>query len=199
MRFKMWKPATCGSNYERNMNQGSNPPSGQPGGGKGRRRRRGRRGPATQGAHPHQSGQGLSQGPSHGPGQQRHGKARKSGHRPGGRPGQNQPGSGISRGGLPIATFPRAAQFQQRCDVSDPPLLALLRHSGRLRIRQPSETLASALGSARGTRQGRYRRSRGNTDPGPVDRAPRGTGLQRLRRMLGRVRATPDRLFADGV
>src|SRR5215469_12255434 len=75
----------------------------------------------------------------------------------------------------------------------------LLRHSGRLRIRQPSETLAPALGSARGTRQGRCRRSKGNTDLGPVDRASRGTGLQRLRRMPGRVRATPGRLFADGV
>ena len=69
------------------MNQGSNPPSGQPGG-KGRRRRRGRRGPVASGAAPQQPGQNR---PNHQPGKNRHG--RKSG--PPRQRGQNQMGGGI--------------------------------------------------------------------------------------------------------
>lgn len=88
------------------MNQGSNPPSGQPGGGKGRRRRRGRRGPGVQGAQPQQPGQGR--GPQQGPGQHRHGKSRKPGHRPGQRPGQSQPGGGVYT--APMDHSYRAAQ-----------------------------------------------------------------------------------------
>src|SRR5271165_871937 len=71
----------AGKNYnERSMNQGSNPPSGQPGG-KGRRRRRGRRGPVSHTA-PQNAGQQHRQGPP-----KRHGG--KHGSRTG---GQNQPG-----------------------------------------------------------------------------------------------------------
>jgi hypothetical protein len=65
------------------MNQGSNPPSGQPGG-KGRRRRRGRRGPVTNAA------------PQHPGQQQRHGPPKRHGRKHGPRPGgQNLPGGGI--------------------------------------------------------------------------------------------------------
>ena len=65
------------------MNQGSNPPSGQPGG-KGRRRRRGRRGPVTNTA-PQQAGQ-----------QHRHGPPKRHGRKHGPRPaGQVQTGGGI--------------------------------------------------------------------------------------------------------
>jgi len=73
---------------ERNMNQGPNPPSGQPGG-KGRRRRRGRRGAVAQGASPQQPGQ-HRQGPSSGPGKNR---GRKHGQQRG--RSQNALGGGI--------------------------------------------------------------------------------------------------------
>jgi CheY-like chemotaxis protein len=69
------------------MNQGSNPPSGNPGG-KGRRRRRGRRGPVVHGAAPQQPGQNR---PNHPPGKNRHG--RKSG--PPRQRGTNQNAGGI--------------------------------------------------------------------------------------------------------
>src|SRR5208337_780973 len=69
------------------MNQGQNPPSGQPGG-KGRRRRRGRRGPVahTPGA-PQHSGQH--------PGQHRHGPPKRHGRKPGRPAGQSQTGGGV--------------------------------------------------------------------------------------------------------
>ena len=105
MRSRCGNSQPAEIDYERSMNQGSNPPSGQPGGGKGRRRRRGRRGPVTQGAHP--LGQGQGRGPQQGPGQQRHGKGRKGG-RPGQRSGQNQPGGGIYT--APMDHSYRAAQ-----------------------------------------------------------------------------------------
>ena len=75
----------AGENYnERSMNQGSNPPSGQPGG-KGRRRRRGRRGPVSHTA-PQNSGQQ----------QHRHGPPKRHGRKHGPRPaGQAQTGGGI--------------------------------------------------------------------------------------------------------
>src|SRR5271165_6540366 len=69
------------------MNQGSNPPSGNPGG-KGRRRRRGRRAPVAHGAAPQQPGQNR---PNHQPGKNRYG--RKSG--PPRQRGANQTGGGI--------------------------------------------------------------------------------------------------------
>jgi hypothetical protein len=65
------------------MNQGSNPPSGNPGG-KGRRRRRGRRGPVVHGAAPQQPGQ-HRQG----------GKNRPPGRKSGPRSGPNALGGGI--------------------------------------------------------------------------------------------------------
>ena len=80
------------------MNQGQNPPSGQPGRG-GRRRRRGRRGPAAHGAAPQQpgqnrpQGQGQGQGPS-GPGRNRQ-RSRKGGQQRGRQRGENQLGGGI--------------------------------------------------------------------------------------------------------
>ena len=88
------------------MNQGPNPPSGNPGG-KGRRRRRGRRGSA---AHPaaqqqgkqHNQGQGQSHGQSHQHGQhqgQKHQGGRRFGKkhsgRKSGRPGQMEPLGGV--------------------------------------------------------------------------------------------------------
>ena len=88
------------------MNQGPNPPSGNPGG-KGRRRRR-RRGPAShqpnqQPGKPGTQGQGQPHGQSHGPGQhpgkhgggRRFGKKRSGGHKPGGRPAQHEPLGGV--------------------------------------------------------------------------------------------------------
>src|SRR5262249_59600992 len=64
-----------------------------------------------------------------------------------------------------------------------------------LRIRQLWETPVPASSSARGTPQGRCRRSTESTAPARADRAFRGIGLRRSWRMLGRVRATPHRLF----
>jgi hypothetical protein len=88
------------------MNQGSNPPSGNPGG-KGRRRRR-RRGPAShqpnqQHGRPSGQGQGQQHGSGQGqhPGQQKHGGARRfgkkrtGGHKQGGRPSQREPLGGV--------------------------------------------------------------------------------------------------------
>jgi hypothetical protein len=91
------------------MNQGSNPPSGQPGG-KGRRRRRGRRGPAAHGAaqqhgagpgqgqthsqsHGHAHGQGQGQGANSGG--RRFGKKNSGARKSGGRPGQREPLGGV--------------------------------------------------------------------------------------------------------
>src|SRR5271167_1901152 len=88
------------------MNQGSNPPSGQPGG-KGRRRRRGRRGPVSHTA-PQQAGQQHRQGPP-----KRHG--RKHGPRPG---GQNQPGAGIYS--APMDHSYRAAQGNNNGNLHKP-------------------------------------------------------------------------------
>ena len=91
------------------MNQGPNPPSGNPGG-KGRRRRRGRRGAAAHGAaqqtgKPHGQGQGQPHGQSHQHGQ-KHGQPKHQGGRRfgkkhsgrksgGGRPGQAEPLGGV--------------------------------------------------------------------------------------------------------
>jgi ActR/RegA family two-component response regulator len=90
------------------MNQGPNPPSGNPGG-KGRRRRRGRRGSAAHGAaqqqgKQHNQGQGQPHGQSHQhgqhQGQQKHQGGRRfgkkhSGRKSGGRPGQMEPLGGV--------------------------------------------------------------------------------------------------------
>ena len=109
------RPARCGPDvgtrnlreltYERTMNQGSNPPSGQPGGGKGRRRRRGRRGPATQGAHP--QGQGQVAAPQRRRASTVTAKHARATARDNG-PGQSQPGGGIYT--APMDHSYRAAQ-----------------------------------------------------------------------------------------
>ena len=89
------------------MNEGSNPPSGQPGG-KGRRRRRGRRGPVANTAAPQHPGQQHRHGPP-----KRHG--RKHGPRPG---GQNQPGGGIYS--APMDHSYRAAQGNNNGNLHKP-------------------------------------------------------------------------------
>jgi hypothetical protein len=109
--------------------------------------------------------------------------------------------SGLSHPSSNFCLFPKESDFRNvicerpNCKALLAKLYDPLETSRCLRIRQLWEMPVPASNSARGTPQGRGRRSTESTAPARADRAFRGIGLPRSWRMLGRVRPTPHRLF----